>query len=358
MKQKSHSDSKKQSGFNADQFRRHYVSAVDTDQSAAWSEAESTGYLGRVFMVLLLMHVFLIGAVVLYNVVADKPKTEMVESSTNANKKADAARKDAVAVTKPRPKDSIIPGASPKPGEMGEYQVRSGDSLKSITEATGVKAEDIIRINQLDTNGELYVGRKLLLPAKKVEDAAPKAVPVNAQQITSVTPPAKAAPLNTAGVTKTTVAGTPQEVAPKLVAKPKTVEMAKLQLEQGSPKPVAVKVDGVIKEMLPEEKAKTTVVENAPPVAKPVASAAPASTPEVSNVASVKTVPQKTEKALPAKSSGVKSTGSTHGVKSGETFYSIARKYGVSINDLMKLNGYTKAGSLRDGVKLKIPAKN
>lgn len=359
MKQKSHSDSKNQSGFNADQFRRHYVSAVDTDQSAAWSEAESTGYLGRVFMVLLLLHVFLIGAVVLYNVVADKPKTELVES-TSSSKKTDAARKDPVAATKVKPKDSTNPVAANKTGEMDEYQVRSGDSLKSITDATGVKAEDIIRVNQLDTNGELYVGRKLLLPKKKVEEVAPKAVPVPAPVLpiasaTSAKPPAT--PAATAP-NKLQVAVNPQDVAPKMVAKPKTVELAKLQLEQTQPKPVAVKVDGVVKEMLPEDKPKAVVVsESTAPKVKPVTTVGATQTQEAPKVASVKPMAQKTDAAATVKTTSIKS-GGTHAVKQGETFYSIARKYGVGINDLMKVNGYTKAGTLRDGVKLKIPSKN
>ncbi|CAN5741611.1 hypothetical protein BH11VER1_BH11VER1_08920 [soil metagenome] len=353
MKQKSHSDSKTQSGFNADQFRRHYVSAVDTDQAAAWNETESTGYLGRVFMVLLLLHVFLIGAVVLYNVVADKPKADLVESTSNG-KKTDAVKKDTVAATKAKPQDSAKPVAPSKTSEMDEYQVRSGDSLKTITDATGVKAEDIIRVNQLDTNGELYVGRKLLLPKKKIEEVAPKAVPVPAP----VLPIASATPAKTAVTNTVPVAMNPQEVAPKMVAKPKTVEMAKLQLEQAQPKPVAVKVDGGVKEMLPEEKPKPAVIaESAPPKAKPVMSGSVANTPEAPKVASVKPVSQKADAAATAKPASTKSGGS-HAVKQGETFYSIARKYGVGINDLMKVNGYTKAGTLRDGVKLKIPSKN
>lgn len=358
MKPKSHSDSKIQSGFNADQFRRHYVSAVDADQSTAWSEAESTGYLGRVFMVLLLLHVFLIGAVVLYNVVADKPKTELVESASSG-RKTDAPKKDPVTATKAKPKDPVNPVSSPKAGEMDEYQVRSGDSLKSITDATGVKAEDIIRVNQLDTNGELYVGRKLLLPKKKVEEVAPKAVPVPAPAlpIASATA-AKVASPTPADPNKLPVAANPQEVAPKMVAKPKTVEMAKLQLEQAPPKPVAVKVDGVVKEMLPEDKPKVAAVpENTPPKTKSITTAGAPQTPETPKVAAVKSMPQKTDASATVKTASIKSGGS-HAVKQGETFYSIARKYGVGINELMKVNGYTKAGTLRDGVKLKIPSKN
>lgn len=360
MKQKHHPTSKIQSGFNADQFKRHYVSAVDTDQATAWSETESTGYLGRVFMFLLLLHVFLIGAVVLYNVVADKPKGELVKN-ISLSKKTDTVKKDAVAVTKAKSKDSTNPAVSNKNVEMDEYQVRSGDSLKSITDATGVKPEDIIRINQLDANGELFVGRKLMLPKKKAVDVAPKAVPVPlpVQQVVSIAPAKMVAPA--AETPKSSDPVKPQELSPKMVAKPKLVEMAKLQLEQSLPKPVAGKTQETVKEKLPEEKPKTEkIVESAPPKAKPVTETNMANVAEAPKVATTKPALPKTDKASSVKNSTIKtadSSGGTHGVKPGETFYSIARKYGVGVNELMKLNGYTNAGSLREGVKLKMPSK-
>lgn len=361
MKQKPHPTSNIQSGFNADQFRRHYVSAIDTDQTDAWSETESTGYLGRVFMFLLLLHVFLIGAVVLYNVVADKPKGEL-DKNVSHSKKTDTLKKDAVVVTKAKSKDSTNPTVSNKNVEMDEYQVRSGDSLKSITDATGVKPEDIIRINQLDANGELFVGRKLMLPKKKAGDvAAPKAVPVPSpvQQVASIAPAKIVAP--PAETPKSSDPVKPQELSPKMVAKPKSVEKAKLQLEQSLSKPVAIKAQDTAKEMLPEENRKTEKsVESAPPKAKPVTEANIANVAEPPKEATVKPMLSKTDKAASLKNSTIKtagSSGSTHGVKPGETFYSIARKYGVGVNELMKLNGYTNAGSLREGVKLKMPSK-
>ena len=56
-------------------------------------------------------------------------------------------------------------------------------------------------------------------------------------------------------------------------------------------------------------------------------------------------------------SCGAYPAGSTHMVKPKETFYSISRKYHVSVDTLMKLNGYTDPGRLREGVTLKVPGK-
>lgn len=57
-------------------------------------------------------------------------------------------------------------------------------------------------------------------------------------------------------------------------------------------------------------------------------------------------------KGARAKSSG----GATHVVKAGETLTSIAKRYGVTVNALMKANGITDASKLRIGQKLKLPA--
>ena len=45
----------------------------------------------------------------------------------------------------------------------------------------------------------------------------------------------------------------------------------------------------------------------------------------------------------------------THTVQSGETFYSIARSYGLNADDLMRHNGITDPGRLRAGQQIRIP---
>ena len=40
-----------------------------------------------------------------------------------------------------------------------------------------------------------------------------------------------------------------------------------------------------------------------------------------------------------------------------DTFYSIAKKFGIIPEDLMKLNNAKDASKLRDGSKIKVPAK-
>lgn len=60
--------------------------------------------------------------------------------------------------------------------------------------------------------------------------------------------------------------------------------------------------------------------------------------------------------APPARSGGTTSSAQTHTVVAGETGWSVARKYGVSIQDLARANGLPETMAIRVGQKLTIPA--
>lgn len=50
-----------------------------------------------------------------------------------------------------------------------------------------------------------------------------------------------------------------------------------------------------------------------------------------------------------------KAIAATHTVKAGDTCYSLARKFGCSVDDLLKLNGMASASALRVGMQLRVP---
>jgi LysM repeat protein len=61
---------------------------------------------------------------------------------------------------------------------------------------------------------------------------------------------------------------------------------------------------------------------------------------------------------IPSKGTGgqaVRSTRAIHTVRTGDTLYSIARRYGVALDALLSANGIKDAGSIRPGQKLTIP---
>lgn len=306
--------------FSSDSFRKHYVSAVE-GEDATWSEPEQGGHLGRVFVFLLLLHVFLIGAIVLYNIVSERPGPSIGEKP-----------KAGVPVVGDQTGDLL------KRSELSEYQVRSGDSLKTISDATGATTEEIIRLNQLDQTGGLYVGRRLQLPLR-----------------TSTTPEG----------------GAPQAPAPAAVAVPvldskspdkvAAAQVAAAQASKGSPE--AFKAAETRAETAPAPKlikAQPVTAADMPPAATrtvPKADALPAGRSETAATKTVPAAPPVKPAPPAAKPATTAAEGRPYQVKAGDTFYGIARKHGVSADAIMKANGFTDPGKLQKGTVLKIPAK-
>jgi LysM repeat protein len=59
----------------------------------------------------------------------------------------------------------------------------------------------------------------------------------------------------------------------------------------------------------------------------------------------------------PPKTVAKTATARTHTLKSGETLYRLSTKYGVSVAAIQKANNIKNPNSMRDGMKLAIPAK-
>jgi LysM repeat protein len=109
------------------------------------------------------------------------------------------------------------------------------------------------------------------------------------------------------------------------------------------------------------------VMASTPPAADPAPVAEPAK-PEPVKLIAPKPVPTPSEmvqkkpepkvESKPAPKPTPKSSGArSHTMAKGDTLYGLARKYGVSVSAIQKANNITKPESIRDGVKLIIPAK-
>ncbi|WP_166443026.1 LysM peptidoglycan-binding domain-containing protein [Phragmitibacter flavus] len=244
---------------------------------------------------MLLLHVFLIGAVVLYNIIAEKPGSNVATQDQPVIPSVESIAVDA-SVT---PRSEIPAGQTDANAvvETVEYIVTPGQNLQSIAEATGATTEQISALNNLNENGALYVGRKLLVPRLG--------------------------------------GGTVSAAAPAVMMAPKAEENSASKLVEPAPAPVAAKaLDKPAEPRLEVAKA------------KPVPAAVP-----------VKAAPKLDAPAKPAVAKPVASSSRSHQVQNGETFYGIARKHDVNVNELMKLNGFTDPGKLRKGTVLKLPAK-
>lgn len=149
--------------------------------------------LTRVFTIVLILHVVAVGGILAFKMVekastpetlaaitgteettteteaaataAAAPQSETTDTETAAAVKADAVEKPAG--------ESALLVDHPSAVEYQEYRVGSGDSLISIARELGVSASKIREINNLDSGGNLAVGRWIRVP--KTEKTASNA---------------------------------------------------------------------------------------------------------------------------------------------------------------------------------------
>jgi LysM repeat protein len=171
------------------------------------------------------------------------------------------------------------------------YVIQKGDMLSSIAKRSGLTVTEIKVANSL-TSDSLVVGKSLTIPKKGAVKAAAVAKPIPAKA-------ANPAPAKVAGVTKDAT------VAPAMPA----------------PAPLA----------------------DATPVAAPAAGAAPA--------VKAPAVPSAAAPVAAAASAPVYE----HVLYPGETLDDVARQYGSSQQEIMKINNITDAASIKPGTKLLVP---
>ncbi|OAI57016.1 hypothetical protein AYO49_00420 [Verrucomicrobiaceae bacterium SCGC AG-212-N21] len=343
-------------GFDSKKFWRHYVATVDTDQE--WSQERPQPGRGsnRLFLFLLLFHIFLIASVVLFNLVAERPKPVFVDNSIPAGKGTKTGANATAAKA----------GSATAQQETVSHTVTEADTLKTIAAASGVSQEEIAKMNNINVDTRLAVGSVLRVPQPKAKPAVAviplgvqparvvpekvvtiKPEPVDVKMFAAVTP--------TPTSTKKVEAPAPEKKKEEVIANKLPEEKPKPKVEDSPPPAPKLKV------------AATAKVEDSPPAAKPKAPAKVEDTPppakpkptEAKAVVRNEAPAKNTEPAKPAtaKSATTAKAASkaAHTVKPKETFYSISRKYGVNVNDLMKANGFSDPAKLREGIVLKLP---
>jgi LysM repeat protein len=173
----------------------------------------------------------------------------------------------------------------------GSYVIKKGDMLSSIAKRSGLTVNEIKVANSL-TSDSLVVGKSLTIPKKGAVKAAAVAKPI----------PAKAA------------------------------------------NPVPAKAANV---------AKDSAAAPAMPAPAPLADAAPAAAPAAGSAPAIKAsdVPPAAAPVAAAASAPVYE----HVLYPGETLDDVARQYGSSQQEIMKINNITDAASIKPGTKLLVP---
>ncbi|VTU06388.1 N-acetylmuramoyl-L-alanine amidase [Actinobacillus porcinus] len=183
-----------------------------------------------------------------------------------------------------------------------KHTVKSGERLDIIAKKYNVKADDIVKLNQLKRK-ELFIGQSLRIPdngksAVKTEEKSPKST------------------LKDSGIKHTVKSGERLDTIAKKYD---------------------VKADDIVE--LNQLKRKELFIGQSLRIPDNGKSA-------------VKTEEKSTEKSP---KSTIKDSGIKHTVKSGERLDTIAKKYGVKVDDIVELN-QLKRKELRIGEKINIPA--
>jgi LysM repeat protein len=380
---------------------KHRVALV-TDEGE-WNQHEPNTGMARMFVVMLLIHVVLIGGIIVYDFMGEEEAP--VQTITQA------ARAQTSSSGLPQASQDIInaqANAVANPDEHTEqYTVASGDSIRSIAEKHSTTEDKIIEMNRLDKGIQIEPGTLLNVPKQDV----PSAVPVDrdtALAMTRQSPPAtqgepvkpENAPASISASSSPMSLLAPGESAPignSLSAAAEAPAIAALATDAAPAQQIIGRVNPEAMAALANATAETekalAVVNDAPPVTKvepeappaPKVEAKPEPKPEPKKVVAkpepkplakpnpVPTPSQMTKrlaeappapKATTKKSTKdtppkpvAKATSKSHTLASGETLYRLASKYGVSVAAIQKANNIKNPNAMREGMKLVIPAK-
>jgi LysM repeat protein len=382
---------------------KHRVALV-TDEGE-WNQHEPNTGMARMFVVMLLIHVVLIGGIIVYDF--------MGEEEAPAQTITQAARAQTSYSGLPQASQEVINAqakAVANPDEDTEqYTVASGDSIRSIAEKHRTTEEKVIEMNRLDKGIQIEPGTLLNVP----KQAVPSAVPVDtatALAMTRQSPPetqgesvrpenapasitASEAPLSLLAPGESAPIGNSLSAAAEApaIAVPATdASPAQQIIGRVNPEAMAALANATVE----TEKA-IAAANDAPPVTKVEPEAAPAPAPKVEAKPEPKPEPKKvvakpepkplakpnpvptpsqmtkrladappatkpstkkSTKGTPPKPAA-KASSKSHTLASGETLYRLASKYGVSVATIQKANNIKNPNAMREGMKLTIPAK-
>jgi len=292
---------------------KHRVAMVN--EEGGWNQHEPNAGMARMFVIMLLIHVLVIGGIIIYDFVNGEPTPAATATQTAAAMPTSALPPSAVnaaALDKAMPIE-----------DYSTYEWRSGDSLPVVAEKLGVSEEVLIRLNMLDKGVQIDQNTILRYPRRPVVKALALGV---AGANGEAAKPAEVADAPPSAPAPETILLTPpgEEIAlePTLLARL-------------SPAP-PIEPGQVVDQSPPAVKApeKPRDVPKAVPVSREMLAAK---------------APNKKVVDAPQPSR------SRHMVKPGETLYGIANKHGISMAALQKANNIAKPELLRSGMELVIP---
>lgn len=317
--------------------------AATVTQETDWPQSEPNQGLARMFVIMLLVHIVVIGGVIIYDFIGEPADSKPMTATSKPKPAASTAPTNAVASeVAPLP---VVKEAPPAPAP----------TMPVATAVTTVPVDSLLPADASTTT----------LDTAAVIAAVP--APTNVAG-------SPAEPLYSAPIGQPAALPAPAKIVsvPLTEAEPEPTTVAKVE---SSPPPAPAKIITQTAPVKSDPPAKPKVKESAPaeaPARRAVALGTqpkPVLTPSAArkaldndNKRSATPTPTTRKKAVadapPAsKKPASKSTSGRYTVAKGDTIYKIARRYKVSEDAVMKANGIKNAASLQIGKNLVIPAK-
>jgi peptidoglycan endopeptidase LytE len=280
----------------------------------------------KVVLIVVALHVLVIGGIFIFEG-CSRAKTSAPEMAENETPATDSA-----ANLPALPAENALAPAQPSPAVVAQttapaartYTVKKGDSLWKIAKSQSVSIGDLARANNLSKTTALKVGQKLQIPA------AAKSETVTAQASVVPTSADSTAPT-------TTAAATPMEGNIYIV---KTGDsLGKIARAQNISVAAIKQANSLSGDSL--RIGQKLHIPTATAAATPTAQAGIATTSE------------KEWQTGPVTENGQQ----YHIVDIGESPATIAKRYGIKVEDLMKANGISDARRIMVGQKLSIPTQ-
>lgn len=360
---------------------RHRVALVT--EEGEWNQHEPNSGMARMFVVMLLVHVVLIGGIIIYDF--------MGEDETPQQTVTQAARAMTTSSGLPQTSPEIVTAqaqAAADTEQFDSYEMRSGDSLKSIAVKFGTTEEEITRLNMIDKGLQIGPGTMLRVPKQPVVSAIPvdrqtlkpqlpepdatKPLAVQDQPPTVTKEPSEAvkpseAPASLSAALTPMSLLTPGETPPATSAIasadiPATTAAPREEVA-ALPAPTRPGVASLLQSEAPERTAPKETPKRAEPKALPKPAPVLPPTQMLKKIADTPPAPvKKSEPArkpveTPSKSVAKATPVRMHTLQSGETLYRLSSKYGVSVTAIQKANNIKNPNAMREGMKLVIPAK-
>ena len=345
-------------------FSRGHRLAASAAADDDWDDAVPQVRMSRAFVVMLLLHLVAIGGLFAFHMWGEDKENPPAPAASAGTVPGPVTTVPLAAAEKPLP-GMEVPRAVPMPGEVATeasapavasphtHRLLKGETRELLAARFGITSEKLTAANPQATWAP-GTTVQIPQPASEPDRVVSTATDADASARVQRTVPMAATPVTTAPERNPSLQ--PLTESPGEAAEPEAGALAVGERqpdtyvqEKSMPAPEPVgrpRTEPKAQPVRAETAAATKPAVR--PVAKPTTKA-PSARPSAEVV--VKTKPRTTPE--PARSAGSR----THVVVKGDTVYNIARRYGFSANEIMRLNSLADPDRLRVGDRLRVPVR-